>query len=69
MIKATLFAAIQVAMYLFAAFVAWDLAWVAGLGGLSAIGRFFIVFLWLWVSALVVLPFFIFREINATLTH
>lgn len=52
MIKIALFAAAQVVMYLLAAFVAWDLAWVVSLGEETTDLRVPIVFLWMMATAL-----------------
>ena len=53
-IKLIIFAAIQVAIYLFIAFVAWDLAWFVNAGELSAFDRGRVAFLWLGASVLVI---------------
>ncbi len=51
MTKIALFAAAQVVMYLLAAFVAWDLAWVVSLGEETVDIRFLMAFVWLVFSA------------------
>ena len=50
MTKIALFAAAQVVMYLLAAFVAWDLAWVVSLGEDTADMRGMVVVFWCLMS-------------------
>jgi len=65
MIKIALFAAAQVVMYLLAAFVAWDLAWVVSLGDDEGFRRGAVVVLWCTVS---VAAYSIISQTNMSLT-
>jgi len=48
--KIALFAAVQAVMYLLAAYLAWDLAWVVSLGEESVDLRFLLMVVWLVLS-------------------